>query len=121
MGQSSAKAETLHLKENEELIEKLIRRKDRVRGERRYSANENGSTLCERQWPRQPLRLPAKGASSAQVAGKSKGYDTIQYPLPARSGQRLIERYSWQRPHEFSEGLAPAVAEEKLKAVSGIS
>ncbi|WP_186019661.1 hypothetical protein [Burkholderia gladioli] len=31
------------------------------------------------------------------------------------------ERYNWIRPHQFNDGLAPAVAEEKLKAVSGIS
>ncbi len=33
----------------------------------------------------------------------------------------LMERYNWRRPHQFNEGLAPAVAEEKLNAVSGIS
>lgn len=33
----------------------------------------------------------------------------------------LMERYNWIRPHQFNNGLAPAVAEEKLKTVSGIS
>jgi len=33
----------------------------------------------------------------------------------------LMERYSWRRPHQFNEGLPPAVAEEKLNSVSGIS
>ncbi|SPZ04847.1 ISPsy24, transposase OrfB [Pseudomonas luteola] len=36
-------------------------------------------------------------------------------------GRFLMERYNWRRPHQFNEGLAPAVAEEKLNAVSGIS
>ncbi|QPG61866.1 IS3 family transposase [Pseudomonas sp. BIGb0427] len=36
-------------------------------------------------------------------------------------GRFLMQRYNWQRPHQFNSGLAPAVAEEKLNAVSGIS
>jgi putative transposase len=36
-------------------------------------------------------------------------------------GRFLMERYNWRRPHQFNEGPAPAVAEVKLKAVSGIS
>ncbi|WP_158249342.1 hypothetical protein [Amnimonas aquatica] len=35
--------------------------------------------------------------------------------------QTTMHRYNWIRPHQFNDGLAPAVAEEKLKAVSGIS
>lgn len=33
----------------------------------------------------------------------------------------LRQRYKWQRPHQFKGGLPPAIAEEKLKPVSGIS
>ena len=33
----------------------------------------------------------------------------------------LLQRYNRQRPHQFNKGLAPAVAEEKLKGVSGVS
>ncbi|VVD79724.1 transposase [Pandoraea communis] len=33
----------------------------------------------------------------------------------------LMQRYNWIRPHQFNNGAAPAVAEEKLNAVSGIS
>ena len=33
----------------------------------------------------------------------------------------LMVHYNQQRPHTFNGGLAPAVAEEKLKTVSGIS
>lgn len=36
-------------------------------------------------------------------------------------GRCLMERYNWRRPHQFNEELAPAVAEEKLDSVSGIS
>lgn len=36
-------------------------------------------------------------------------------------GRFLMQRYNWQRPHQFNSGLEPAVAEEKLNAVSGIS
>ncbi|WP_096335665.1 IS3 family transposase [Pseudomonas alkylphenolica] len=36
-------------------------------------------------------------------------------------GRFLMQRYNWQRPHQFNSGLAPAVAEEKLNAVSGTS
>lgn len=35
-------------------------------------------------------------------------------------GRFLMQRYNWQRPHQFNSGLAPAVAEEKLNAVSGL-
>ncbi|KIH85762.1 Mobile element protein [Pseudomonas batumici] len=33
----------------------------------------------------------------------------------------LMHRYNWVRPHQFSGGLPPDRAEEKLKIVSGIS
>jgi putative transposase len=36
-------------------------------------------------------------------------------------GRFLMQRYHWRRPHQFSKGLAPAIAEEKLNLVSGIS
>jgi hypothetical protein len=36
-------------------------------------------------------------------------------------GRFLMERYNWRRPYQFNEGLAPAVAEEKLNTGSGIS
>jgi len=32
----------------------------------------------------------------------------------------LMHRYNWIRPHQCNDGLAPAVAEEKLNAVSGM-
>ena len=33
----------------------------------------------------------------------------------------LLHWFNWRRPHPFNNGLAPAVAEEKLKTVSGMS
>ena len=36
-------------------------------------------------------------------------------------GSFLMQRYNWERPHQFNGGLPPAIAEEKLNPVSGIS
>lgn len=36
-------------------------------------------------------------------------------------GRFLMERYNRRPSHQFNQSLAPAVAEEKLNAVSGIS
>lgn len=36
-------------------------------------------------------------------------------------GRYLMQQYNWRRPHQFNQASAPAVAEEKLNAVSGIS
>ncbi|MDD2130879.1 IS3 family transposase [Pseudomonas sp. 17391] len=52
--------------------------------------------------------IPAVGYMSASLAQQD-------------IGRFLMQRYNWQRPHQFNSGLAPAVAEEKLNAVSGIS
>jgi len=52
--------------------------------------------------------VPAVGYMSASLAQQD-------------IGQFLMQRYNWQRSHQFNSGLAPAVAEEKLNAVSGIS
>ncbi|MGZ7901617.1 hypothetical protein ACXR8V_10240, partial [Pseudomonas aeruginosa] len=32
----------------------------------------------------------------------------------------LMHRYNWIRPHQFNDGLPPAVAEEKLNPLSGM-
>ena len=34
-------------------------------------------------------------------------------------GRFLMQRYNWQRSHQFNTGLPPALAEEKLNSVSG--
>ena len=36
-------------------------------------------------------------------------------------GLYLTGYYNWQRPHTANDGLAPAIAEEKLNLLSGIS
>ena len=36
-------------------------------------------------------------------------------------GLYLMDYYNWQRPHTVNDGMAPAVAEEKLNLLSGIS
>ena len=36
-------------------------------------------------------------------------------------GLYLMDYYNWQRPHTANDGMAPAVAEEKLNLLSGIS
>ncbi|MGV8277347.1 IS3 family transposase [Pseudomonas aeruginosa] len=51
--------------------------------------------------------------------GPSTGY------LTAQEAQRdishyLMHRYNWIRPHQFNDGLPPAVAEEKLNPLSGM-
>ena len=56
---------------------------------------------------------------------KSEWIPTVGYMSAALAqqdiGRFLMERYNWRRPHQFNEGLPPAVAEEKLNSVSGIS
>ena len=36
-------------------------------------------------------------------------------------GDYFMSYYDWERPHRYSGGLTPAVAEEKLNSLSGIS
>ncbi len=56
---------------------------------------------------------------------KSEWIPTVGYMSAVLAQQDisrfLMERYNWRRPHQFNEGLPPAVAEEKLNSVSGIS
>ncbi|MBY9845136.1 IS3 family transposase [Pseudomonas aeruginosa] len=55
---------------------------------------------------------------------KSEWIPTTGY-LTAQEAQRdishyLMHRYNWIRPHQFNDGLPPAVAEEKLNPLSGM-
>ena len=52
--------------------------------------------------------VPHEGYATAQVAQR----DISHY---------LMHRYNWLRPHQFNEGVAPAVVEQKLNLVSGIT
>jgi len=50
----------------------------------------------------------------------SAGYRSAQQALSDIS-HYLMYRYNWIRPHQFNRGLPPAVAEEILNSMSGIS
>jgi len=56
---------------------------------------------------------------------KTEWVPTLGYLSAAQAqqdiGRFLMQRYNWQRPHKFNGGLPPAMAEERLKPVSGIS
>lgn len=41
--------------------------------------------------------------------------------IPSMGYHYLVVYYNQKRPHTFNGGLTPAIAEEKLKTVSGIS
>lgn len=52
--------------------------------------------------------IPAMGYMQLAEAKRDLGYYLMNY-------------YNWQRPHQYNKGLPPAVAEEKLKSLSGMS
>jgi putative transposase len=56
---------------------------------------------------------------------KTEWVPPISYPT-MREAKRdinhyLMSNYKWERPHRYSDGLAPAIAEEKLNSLSGNS
>ncbi|MFG8476509.1 IS3 family transposase [Pseudomonas aeruginosa] len=68
-------------------------------------------------WDNSPMERLFRSLKSEWVP--STGY------LTAQEAQRdishyLIHRYNWIRPHQFNDGLPPAVAEEKLNPLSGM-
>lgn len=65
-----------------------------------------------------PYQLFADGAPVKQGVMEESGYVTVEHREGTQS--YLLQRYNWLRPHQFNDGLAPAVAEEKLYAVSGM-
>jgi putative transposase len=69
-------------------------------------------------WDNAPMERLFRSLKTEWVP--STGYTTAQEALGDIS-HYLMHRYNWLRPHQFNAGLAPAVAEEKLKTVSGIS
>lgn len=69
-------------------------------------------------WDNSPMKRLFRSLESTWMP--SVGYMTAQETHRDIS-HYLMHRYNWIRPHQFNDGLAPAVAEEKLKAVSGIS
>jgi putative transposase len=69
-------------------------------------------------WDNAPMERLFRSLKTEWVP--STGYMTAQEAHRDIS-HYLMHRYNWLRPHRFNDGLAPAVAEEKLKTVSGIS
>ncbi|MBI7153225.1 IS3 family transposase [Pseudomonas aeruginosa] len=68
-------------------------------------------------WDNSPMERLFRSLKSEWVP--STGY------LTAQEAQRdishyLMHRYDWIRPHQFNDGLPPAVAEEKLNPLSGM-
>ncbi|UWU60165.1 IS3-like element IS222 family transposase [Pseudomonas aeruginosa] len=68
-------------------------------------------------WDNSPMERLFRSLKSEWVP--STGY------LTAQEAQRdishyLMHRYNWIRPHQFNDGLPPAVAEEKLNPLSGM-
>ncbi|MEI0902619.1 IS3 family transposase [Pseudomonas aeruginosa] len=68
-------------------------------------------------WDNSPMERLFRSLKSEWIP--STGY------LTAQEAQRdishyLMHRYNWIRPHQFNDGLPPAVAEEKLNPLSGM-
>lgn len=69
-------------------------------------------------WDNAPMERLFRSLKSEWVP--TEGYPTAQEAHRDIS-HYLMHRYNWLRPHQFNEGVAPAVAEEKLNVVSGFS
>ncbi|MCC7641968.1 MULTISPECIES: IS3 family transposase [unclassified Janthinobacterium] len=66
-------------------------------------------------WDNSPMERLFRSVKTEWVP--STGYVTAQEAQRDIS-HYLMHRYNWIRPHQFNQGLAPAVAEEKLNVVS---
>ena len=69
-------------------------------------------------WDNAPMERLFRSLKTEWVP--SVGYMTV-HEAQRDVSHYLMHRYNWQRPHQFNGGMAPAVAEEKLNFVSGIS
>ncbi len=69
-------------------------------------------------WDNSPMERLFRSLKSEWVP--NTGYMTAQQAHRDIS-HYLMQRYNWIRPHQFNDGLAPAVAEQKLNAVSGMT
>ncbi len=69
-------------------------------------------------WDNAPMERLFRSLKTEWVP--SRGYQSL---IAARKdvSYYLMVHYNQRRPHAFTGGLAPTVAEEKLKTVSGIS
>ncbi|MDA3419359.1 IS3-like element IS222 family transposase [Pseudomonas aeruginosa] len=68
-------------------------------------------------WDNSPMERLFRSLKSEWVP--STGYRTAQEAQRDISNY-LMHRYNWIRPHQFNDGLPPAVAEEKLNPLSGM-
>ncbi|HCW0287917.1 TPA: IS3 family transposase [Pseudomonas aeruginosa] len=68
-------------------------------------------------WDNSPMERLFRSLKSEWVP--STGYLTAQEAQRGIS-HYLMHRYNWIRPHQFNDGLPPAVAEEKLNPLSGM-
>ncbi|OPE39724.1 hypothetical protein APB63_18410 [Pseudomonas aeruginosa] len=68
-------------------------------------------------WGNSPMERLFRSLKSEWVP--STGYLTAHEALRDIS-HYLMHRYNWIRPHQFNDGLPPAVAEEKLNPLSGM-
>lgn len=68
-------------------------------------------------WDNSPMERLFRSLKSEWVP--STGYRTAQEAQRDIS-HYLMHRYNWIRPHQFNDGLPPAVAEEKLNPLSGM-
>ena len=69
-------------------------------------------------WDNAPMERLFRSLKTEWVP--SAGYSTVNEACRDIS-HYLMHRYNWLRPHQFNDGKPPAIAEEKLKPVSGIS
>jgi putative transposase len=69
-------------------------------------------------WDNSPMERVFRSLKTEWIP--SMGYPTIREAKRDIS-YYLMTYYNWERPHRYSDGLAPAIAEEKLNPLSGIS
>jgi putative transposase len=69
-------------------------------------------------WDNAPMERLLRSLKTEWVP--SVGYMTV-HEAQRDVSHYLMHRYNWQRPHQFNGGMPPAIAEEKLNFVSGIS
>ncbi|MBT6265801.1 MAG: IS3 family transposase [Halieaceae bacterium] len=69
-------------------------------------------------WDNSPMERVFRSLKSEWIP--SMGYPTMREAKRDIS-HYLMSYYNWERPHQYSGGLAPAVAEEKLNSLSGNS
>ena len=69
-------------------------------------------------WDNAPMERMIRSLKTEWIP--SMGYQNLN-EAKKDIGKYLMDYYNWERPHSFNEGLPPAVAEQKLKSLSGIS